>query len=98
MVGSLIVSRYPANVLGWVFCAMGLSGGIGRFASGYASYTLIVEPGSLPFGAVAAWIGRWTGDADFFSFVFIPLLFPAGRPLSRRWWPLVWPPPVSSHW
>ncbi len=89
-VGALIVSRYPANALGWVFCAIGLSGGIGEVAGGYAVYALIVEPGSLPGGAVAAWVARWTGDAGFFSFVFIPLLFPDGRPLSRRWSPVVW--------
>ena len=89
-VGALIVTRYPGNTLGWVFCAIGLSGGVGEVAGGYAVYALVVEPGSLPGGAVAAWIGRWTGNAGFFSFVFIPLLFPDGRPPSRRWWPVVW--------
>ncbi len=90
VVGALIVSRYPANTLGWVFCLIGFFIGVGDFASQYAIYTLLTEPGLLPGGVAVAWLGWWVGDIGFLSFVFIPLLFPDGRPPSRRWWPVVW--------
>jgi signal transduction histidine kinase len=90
VVGALIVSRYPANALGWVFCFIGFFTGAGDFASEYATYTVITEPGSLPGGVIAAWIGSFAGDVGFASMPLVPLLFPDGRPPSRRWRPVVW--------
>ena len=90
VVGALIVSHYPANALGWLFCLMGFSSGLSVFASEYATYALMVEPGSLPGAAMAAWLGSWIGTPGFLSVALIPLLFPDGRPPSRRWRPLMW--------
>ncbi len=90
VVGALIVSRHPDNALGWIFCVTGLAFGLARFASEYANYTLITEPGALPGGVTAAWINSWTTYIGFLSLPFIPLLFPDGRPPSRRWRPVAW--------
>jgi len=35
-VGALIVSRYPANVLGWLFCVAGLFVALGGLAGEFA--------------------------------------------------------------
>ena len=89
-VGALIVSRHPRNALGWLFCLMGLSSGLSGLALEYATYALLVRPDSLPGAATAAWLNAWVGILGFVSLVLIPLLFPDGRPPSRRWWPIVW--------
>lgn len=83
-VGALIVSRYPRNALGWLFCLMGLSSGLAGVALQYAVYTLVVNPHSLPGGETAAWLDTWVATPGFVSFALIPLLFPDGRPPSRR--------------
>jgi hypothetical protein len=91
VVGALIVTRYPSNALGWVFCVGGFFVGAGDFASQYATYTLLVEPGSLPGGLAVAWFSSYAPNIGFFSLVIgMPLLFPDGRPPSRRWWPIAW--------
>jgi hypothetical protein len=90
-VGALIASRYPANVLGWLFCVAGLFVALGGLAGEYAVYALVVEPGSLTGGAWAAWAGSFVSEIGFFPLVvLVPLLFPDGRPPSRRWWSVAW--------
>lgn len=89
-VGALIVSRYPANALGWLFCVIGFTGGLTDFASNYAAYTLMAHPGSLPGGMAAVWIGSVGGNLDFALTPLILLLFPDGRLPSRRWRPVAW--------
>ena len=91
VVGALIVTRYPSNALGWVFCVGGFFIGAGDFASQYAAYTLLVEPGALPAGMAVAWFSSYASNIGFFSLlVGMPLFFPDGRPPSRRWWPIAW--------
>ena len=89
-VGALIVSRHPRNALGWLFCLMGLSSGLSGLALEYATHALVVRPDSLPGGATAAWLNAWVGTPGLVSLALVPLLFPDGRPPSRRWWPIVW--------
>ncbi len=90
VVGALIISRYPANILGWVFCVIGFFTAVGDFASEYATYALFTEPGSLSGGIIAAWVGSLAGNIGFASMLLIPLLFPDGRPPSQGWRPVVW--------
>ncbi len=91
-VGALIVSRRPENPIGWILCAIGFLSAFGGFSGAYAIYTLITHPGALPAGEVAAWFSAWvqitTPALPLFIYLF--LLFPDGRPQSRRWRPLLW--------
>lgn len=89
-VGALIVSHHPRNALGWLFCLIGLSSGSSGLALEYAVYALEVNPNSVPGGVTAAWLSAWAGTLGFVSLALIPLLFPDGRPPSRRWMPLAW--------
>ncbi len=60
------------------------------FSGTYAVYALVTQPGSLPAGEVAAWFSAWVQNPVYLLFVYLFLLFPDGRPLSRRWRPLLW--------
>jgi len=90
-VGALVASRHPSNLIGWIFCAVGLISAANGFAEAYARRGFVVAPGSLAGGALAVWAQNWLwipliGVTATFSL----LLFPDGRLPSRRWRPIVW--------
>ncbi len=88
LVGALILYRRPENRIGWIFCAMGLAVLLGSAASEYAVYGLITRPGSLPGSDIMAWLAEWVVFAGLFGALLLPLVFPDGHLLSRRWFPL----------
>jgi hypothetical protein len=89
--GALIVARRPANRIGWSFVAAGLGLALQAFATQYAIYGLLTDPGSVPGGAWLAWISSWlTIPAIYSAFAALLLLFPTGRLLSPRWRPVAW--------
>lgn len=91
VVGALIASHRPETALGWIFCSAALFQGFSNCGYEYAIYALITKPGSLPLGAEAAWLGQWIWAPGLgLILVFLPLLFPDGRLLSRRWRPVAW--------
>ena len=89
-VGAIIVSRRPENPIGWILCAIGFLWACNIFSGLYAIQALVTDPGSLPAGEVAAWVGTWVVYPAFGLLAYLFLLFPDGRPLSPRWQPLLW--------
>jgi hypothetical protein len=90
-VGAIIASRRPGNRIGWIFCAVGLSGGASILCTQYGVYALVTNRGSLPAGVVATWIGTWLWlPSVILAITFVLLLFPHGRLLSPRWRPVAW--------
>ena len=94
-VGGLVSSLRPSNLIGWIFLAVGLSQGLDAFATQYAEYALVTDPGSLPGGAYMAWLATWTWapGAGLVATLTL-LLFPEGRLPSPGWRPF--PPLVVS--
>jgi hypothetical protein len=91
VVGALVASHRPGNPIGWIFCAAALFQGLNVFGWEYATYALLTEPGSLPLGAEMAWLAQWDWAPGLgLVLVFLPLLFPDGRPPSRRWRWVAW--------
>jgi signal transduction histidine kinase len=88
--GRLIASRLPDNAIGWLLCLIGLSLAGCMLTEQYAVYGLATAPGSLPAARLAGWLsGVLTAAAVLLLFLLI-LLFPDGRPPSRRWRPVPW--------
>ena len=89
-VGALIASRLPKNPIGWIFCGAGLLTETQRFSIAYADYALL-QNFALPGGESVAWFSTWVGLAGpVLAGLFLVLLFPNGRLLSRRWLTVAW--------
>jgi signal transduction histidine kinase len=91
LVGSLILARRPGHRMGPLLCAIALAIAFSDFVFVYTRYTLIYSPGSLPFGTAFLWITAWGfAPAACLTAFVLPLVFPDGRLLSRRWRPVLW--------
>jgi signal transduction histidine kinase len=89
-VGALIASRLPRNPIGWLFSLIAFGFILWGFRGSYVVYALIASPGSLPWVTFVAWLGSWIPLLAITSIPFVFLLFPDGRPPSRRWRPVAW--------
>jgi hypothetical protein len=88
--GALISSRRPGNVIGWIFLAAGVLVGVAMFSGQYATTALAPDGQTLSGGAVAAWFAAQAQSTYVVLILFLVLLFPDGKLLSRRWRPIVW--------
>ena len=85
VIGALIASRRPRNPVGWLLIGIALAFSIQAFCEVYVASPS--NPGYAAAGVVAGWV--WY---IWFTLVvvFLPLVFPDGRLLSRRWRPVLW--------
>nr|MBA3363600.1 hypothetical protein [Actinomycetota bacterium] len=84
--GVLIASRVPSNPIGWVLLAAGVGTAVQEFAQHYSQYGLYHAPGEVPGADVAAWFTEWVWIPYMAAVALvIPMLYPTGRLLSRRW-------------
>jgi hypothetical protein len=88
VVGALLVVRRPTNAIGWILADVGLMVSIFN-AGGYATYVIATRgrPDAL------AVFGAWVANCYWFlmlalALIYLPMLFPDGRLLSRRWLPV----------
>ena len=90
-VGGVIASQRPANPIGWLFLAVGLSQGFDSFDTQYGRYALVTNPGSLPGGPLMVWMASWTFVPGLgLAATLTLLLFPTGRLPSPRWRWVTW--------
>jgi signal transduction histidine kinase len=89
--GCVLLARRPGHPIGPLLCLIGLACAIADTPFAYARYTVVHSPGSLPFGAAMLWANTWAnGAAISLSGLVLPMVFPEGRLLSRRWRPALW--------
>src|SRR5260370_30794893 len=90
-VGALIVSQRPRNTIGWILCTVGIGTGITDFSGAYTAYGTVKGHLPLPGTGVFNWLGNAVWPLNWGLFlVFLPLLFPTGRLLTRRWRVVAW--------
>jgi hypothetical protein len=83
VVGVLVATHRPRNAIGWLLLAIALSVSVGVLCESY-----IQEPGR-PGRLAVAWFSSWLSLVVLvLAGIFVPLLFPDGRLLSRRWRPV----------
>ena len=87
-VGAVIVSRSPRNRIGWIATAGGVAQGVLVVASWYAATAYTGAPDG-PAAAVGSISGSSLQALALGIGTLFVLLFPDGRPLSRRWGLLV---------
>ena len=84
--GLLLVAKTPRNPLGWALTGVGLLASLGPLATSYAEYSFGTIGRRLPGATFAAWFNSWWWFPTIaLVFLFVPLLFPDGTPLTPRW-------------
>ncbi len=85
-VGALIVSQRTRNTIGWILCAVGIGTGITDFSGAYIAYGTVKGHLLLPGTDLFNWLGNTVWPLNWvLLLVFLPLLFPSGHLLTRRW-------------
>ncbi len=87
-VGLVLVGAQPRNAVSWLFAVVGVFVAVYLFTERYQYLALVVRDGELPFGPAASWLQTWLYvPALGVVTTLLPLLFPDGRLVSRRWRP-----------
>jgi signal transduction histidine kinase len=90
-VGFLLSTRLPANPVGWLVSGSLLAFGLLLFGSTYSDrYTSAHDLPGWPIGPMNV-LSTLSWSAGFpLLFILLPLVFPDGRLVSRRWRVAVW--------
>lgn len=91
VVGLLVASRQPENLIGWIFLGASAFAGLANVIDAYAMHFIETREGPDTLGRAAAAYG----EVAWMPFILVPatfllLLFPNARLLSRRWRWVAW--------
>jgi hypothetical protein len=84
VLGAFVVRQQGSHAVGWLMSGIGVSIAIHTLVDTWQS-TAHQNPGSLPWGDFAHWIGMWLWfPAWVLVTTLLPTIFPDGRPTGRR--------------
>jgi hypothetical protein len=90
-VGVIVATRRPGNLNGWLFCAIGALFAIEGLINEYVIAGVLVVPGGLPATSFLGWTLSWIWVLPLsIALIYLPLLFPTGSLVSRRWRAVAW--------
>jgi len=92
LVGALILARQPDNRVGWLLLLPGISAFVlvDAYFRSLNNGLATLPPTLTPVLWLALWYSNWNWALLIFPLPWLMLLFPTGRPISRRWGGLVW--------
>jgi hypothetical protein len=97
VVGALLVAKRPTNPISWIMAAIALMGAIFPTGGTYAAYVMSTRGQPDALAVIGAWTQAWYWYLLIaLAFVYLPLLFPDGRLLSRRWLPVAILPGIGT--
>lgn len=84
--GGVLGLRRAGSVTGRLLLLTGLSLALANLFADWARHALVADPGSLPGGELALWLGSWVWAAGYSAVaVLLPLRLPDGDLPSPRW-------------
>jgi hypothetical protein len=90
LLGGLLAVRRPSNPYGWLWVAYGLGWAVVGFTNAYVTYVTASGTEVLGWAGLIAWVNGFAFVSLLGLTALILLLFPDGRPPSRRWRWLAW--------
>ena len=97
VVGALLVTKRPTNLIGWIMATVALMVAISQAVGTYAAYVIATRGEPDAIAVFGAWIYAWFWYPLLaLAVVYLPLLFPDGRLLSRRWIPVAVVPGIGT--
>jgi len=97
VVGSLLVTKRPTNLVGWIMAAVALMVAIFQAGGTYAAYVIATRGQPDALAVFGAWTYSWFWYPLLtLAVIYLPLLFPDGRLLSRRWLPVAIVPGIAT--
>lgn len=89
--GAVLGMRRAGSVPARLLLLTGLSLAWANLFADWARHTLVADPGSLPGGGAALWLGSWVWVVGYCAVaVLLPLRLPDGDLLSPRWRAVWW--------
>jgi hypothetical protein len=95
--GALVVVKRPNNPIGWILAAVALMVAVFPAGDSYAAYVMSTRGRPDVLAILGAWAQSWYWYLLIsLVFIYLPMLFPDGRLLSRRWLWVAVPPGIAT--